>query len=267
MILDTVSVLKGHMKALRREGRARFLVELAASSWRIVKNLSDAANTPRVIRTLARLKDNQPIDQLVALVSSGLGGALRPIQNRNELSRLLKLIQSLHPSIILEIGTAKGGTLFLFSRVCAPSGILMSIDLPGGWYGGGYPAWKAFLYRKFARSHQIIHLLRGDSHSREMSEKVIELLGGKRIDVLFIDGDHSYEGVKKDFINYRNVVRKEGIIVFHDIVYNKFDPDIEVSRFWNEIKSQYETSEIVDDQDQGRFGIGVLHWRGSIQTC
>ena len=37
-----------------------------------------------------------------------------------------------------------------------------------------------------------------------------------KIDVLFIDGDHTYEGVKKDFELYSNLLSENGIIVIHD---------------------------------------------------
>lgn len=37
-----------------------------------------------------------------------------------------------------------------------------------------------------------------------------------KIDVLFIDGDHSYEGVKKDFELYSNIMADKGIIIIHD---------------------------------------------------
>ncbi len=36
-----------------------------------------------------------------------------------------------------------------------------------------------------------------------------------KIDVLFIDGDHTYEGVKKDFELYSNLLSENGIIVIH----------------------------------------------------
>jgi predicted O-methyltransferase YrrM len=36
------------------------------------------------------------------------------------------------------------------------------------------------------------------------------------IDVLFIDGDHSYEGVKKDFELYSTLLSDKGIIIIHD---------------------------------------------------
>jgi len=37
-----------------------------------------------------------------------------------------------------------------------------------------------------------------------------------KIDVLFIDGDHSYEGVKLDFDLYSNIITDKGIIIIHD---------------------------------------------------
>jgi len=37
-----------------------------------------------------------------------------------------------------------------------------------------------------------------------------------KIDVLFIDGDHSYEGVKSDFELYSTILSEKGIIMLHD---------------------------------------------------
>jgi hypothetical protein len=37
-----------------------------------------------------------------------------------------------------------------------------------------------------------------------------------KIDFLFIDGDHSYEGVKKDFELYSTILSEKGIIMLHD---------------------------------------------------
>ena len=35
-------------------------------------------------------------------------------------------------------------------------------------------------------------------------------------DFLFIDGDHSFEGVHRDFESYKNKISKNGVIAFHD---------------------------------------------------
>jgi len=41
--------------------------------------------------------------------------------------------------------------------------------------------------------------------------------GRAAVDLLFIDGDHSYEGCRLDFEMYRDLVAPDGLIVFHDI--------------------------------------------------
>jgi predicted O-methyltransferase YrrM len=61
-------------------------------------------------------------------------------------------------------------------------------------------------------------LIQGDSHSIETLRKIEGILKGRKVDFLFIDADHSYEGVKKDFEMYSPLVRKGGIIAFYDII-------------------------------------------------
>jgi len=83
-------------------------------------------------------------------------------------------------------------------------------------------------------------------------------LDGESLDFLFIDGDHTYDGVKKDFEIYGRYVRKNGIIAFHDIVPGPSERVGGVPRFWNEIKHQFDYVELVKNWKQGGFGIGVI---------
>jgi predicted O-methyltransferase YrrM len=188
-----------------------------------------------------------------------LGISIKPAQVKEEITQLLKLLAKLQPKIVCEIGTAGGGTLFLFSRVSSPSSTIISIDLPGGPFGGGYPEWKIPFYKSFIKRGQRLYLIRADSHDTKTLEKVKRALGDKKIDFLFIDGDHTYEGVKKDFEMYSPLVRKRGIMAFHDICPHPPQTGCEVDMFWREIKDKYEHIEIVRDWKQGWAGIGVLH--------
>ena len=70
----------------------------------------------------------------------------------------------------------------------------------------------------------------GDSHLDETLNKVKEI--SPVYDFLFIDGDHTYAGVKKDFEMYVPLVKERGLILMHDIT-NK---DAGVKDFWKEIK-------------------------------
>jgi cephalosporin hydroxylase len=65
--------------------------------------------------------------------------SISPAQVKEEIMELLKILARHKPQTILEIGTAKGGTLFLFTRVASSDAGIISIDLPGGRFGGGYP--------------------------------------------------------------------------------------------------------------------------------
>lgn len=67
----------------------------------------------------------------------------------------------------------------------------------------------------------------------------------KKIDILFIDGDHSYNQVEFDYKTFSPFVVKNGLIIFHDTN----DPNIpDVSKFVSEIK---EVSKINLTQYQG----------------
>lgn len=182
------------------------------------------------------------------------GISIKPVQVRDEIAELLAILDKLKPRALLEIGTANGGTLFLFTRVAISDATIISVDLPGGPFGGGYPRWKIPLYKSFTRDGQKIFLIRSDSHNPKTLNQVKEILGNGRLDFLFIDGDHTYEGVKRDFEMYSPLVRKGGIIAFHDIVPHPPETGCEVNRFWNEIKRNYRYLEIVKDWGQGWAG-------------
>ncbi|MEM2145352.1 MAG: class I SAM-dependent methyltransferase [Candidatus Jordarchaeaceae archaeon] len=186
--------------------------------------------------------------------------AIFPAQMKEEIIQLLEKIVLLKPKALLEIGTANGGTLFLFCRVATPETLIVSMDLPGGRFGGGYPEWKIPLFRSFALTQKIF-LLQVNSHDSTTLEKMKEILKEQKIDFLFIDGDHTYEGVRKDFQMYGSLVRKGGIIAFHDIVPGPPENVGGVPQFWHEIKNakNYKCSEIVSDWDQEGCGIGVIY--------
>jgi len=183
---------------------------------------------------------------------------IRPAQIYEEILELAELVVKLKPRRVLEIGTYNGGTLYTWCQLALEDAEIISIDLPGGLFGGGYPKWRAVLYQHFRKPRQKLHLVRGDSHDPNILEEVEKILGGEKLDFLFIDGDHSYEGVKKDFEMYSPLVRSGGIVAFHDIVPRPPENVGGVPRFWSEVKSRFKHIEIVKDWHQGGYGIGVL---------
>jgi predicted O-methyltransferase YrrM len=88
---------------------------------------------------------------------------------------------------------------------------------------------------------------------------VQNILSGRQLDLLFIDGDHTYEGVKSDFEMYSPLARDGAVIAFHDILEHPPKLGVEVDRYWNEIKAGYRHVEIVSAR-RPWGGIGVL-WK------
>jgi len=184
---------------------------------------------------------------------------IRPGQVKDEIMGLLEILMRYRPKFILEIGTGRGGSFFLFTRVAASDATLITIDLPFGALGGGCSELKMPYYESFALPGQKIYLPRMDSHKETALHAINRILDGHELDFLFIDGDHTYQGVKKDFEMYGKLVRKGGIIAFHDIVPGPPENVGGVPRFWNEVKYNFNYAELIKDWKQSGCGIGVIY--------
>jgi GT2 family glycosyltransferase/predicted O-methyltransferase YrrM len=187
------------------------------------------------------------------------GHNIAPIQVRDEIRSVLEVLTNMKPRNLLEIGTANGGTLFLLCNMASPDATVISIDMPGGKFGGDlYQNWKTPIYESFRKDRQRIHLLRDDSHKSNTFNEIKKILDSEKLDFLLIDGDHTYDGVRRDFEMYSHLIKNGGIICFHDI--KKGPPKMVggVPRFWAEIKSRYLNVEIVADRTTEGYGIGIL---------
>jgi hypothetical protein len=80
-----------------------------------------------------------------------------------------------------------------------------------------------------------------------------------------IDGEHRYRGVKNDFSLYSPLVKQNGLIVLHDILFHPKIRSCKVEKFWNEIKNKFKYKEFIDigdDRGWGQWGgIGVIYFR------
>ena len=180
------------------------------------------------------------------------------MQKLSELHDLLEFLQGRQMNTVVEIGTAGGGTFFALCQIAPADAHIISIDLPGGPFGGGYDPADAHIFKTYAKMGQTLFLIPKDSHDEATKKDLLDRLKGRQIDVLFIDGDHTYEGVKKDFEMYSPFVKKGGVIIFHDICKHATVPDCQVDKLWNEIKDNYEHKELIDPNETDWGGIGII---------
>jgi glycosyltransferase involved in cell wall biosynthesis len=195
--------------------------------------------------------------------------AVGAVQKHSELGPLLQLVAQARPRTIVEIGTARGGTFWAIAQTAPDDALLVSMDIPAGSpldvNSGGEDVYTGRGERKklkdLIKPTQGLRLIDMNTQLPQAKGALAHALNGRMVDLLFIDGDHRYEGVKHDFDTYSQFVAPGGIVAFHDIV-THYDKRVGVSKFWDEIKMQYEYEEFVGPETWGYTpwgGIGVLY--------
>jgi len=118
----------------------------------------------------------------------------------------------------------------------------------------------------------VVPEIRGNTHDQKTLNALKKRLNGRAIDILFIDANHSYDSVKKDYEMYSPLCT--GVIGFHDIESGRYaNQTIDgVYRFWDELKNtrypdtatneKYIFSSIhyahFDDKIRRTLGIGIM---------
>ena len=130
----------------------------------------------------------------------------------DEAALLYSLARNAQSGPFAEIGRFKGGSTFVFASAL-PEGIelwsydlhvALSPDLPGALLDAELQA----ALERYGLAHKV-HLLVADSRKVEPPGP---------LEVLFVDGDHTYEGAKADFDRWGEFVRPGGHLLFHDAV-------------------------------------------------
>lgn len=175
------------------------------------------------------------------------------LQNEWEFDTFLSLYSTKAPETIVEIGSFFGGTLWSWIKANKKLKKLTSVDYLIGPSDGRYdemlkarsnwPAWT-----KDLEFYEIL----GDSHSSKTIKKVLEKNERETVDMLFIDGDHTMDGVLADFVNYGSVVKPGGWIVFHDSV---GIPDVKKALEAIKSMNHYHSIEIYE---KGGWGLTIL---------
>jgi predicted O-methyltransferase YrrM len=153
-------------------------------------------------------------------------------QERESISRFANTIADHEPEVVVEIGSSLGGSFYLWNRYLDSSRFLVSVDID-------FPGQRGSFFDEFDPETET-RCVEGNSHTEETFERVVQALGEREVDFLYIDGDHSYEGVKQDFDRYRSLLADDGIVGLHDVTH----PNNGVPAFWTELQDEYQTTEI-----------------------
>lgn len=183
----------------------------------------------------------------------GFSGTKWP-QFQEEIQAFIKLLQDSGVKSYLEVGCRHGDTFHAVGLALPKGSLLVAVDLPGarsGKHTGGKSpgSYKALhrAARDLKRRGQKTVVIIGDSHSSEVIESTRKY---SPFDAVFIDGDHSLDGVRDDWHDYGPM---GNLVAFHDIHAEDKGPVV----LFNELKQEHRYEEFAF-YDRG--GIGVV-WR------
>lgn len=136
-------------------------------------------------------------------------------QDSWEVWQMLKEVAVIKPKVIVEIGCDCGGFLYTLTKAF-PEADIVGIEI-----------------KQRAELHEF-RMIYGDSQDPATVSRLVSHLRPRKIDFLFIDGDHHYNAVRTEYQLYAPLVRPGGIIGFHD-TNNRGIDGVEVDRFMAEL--------------------------------
>jgi cephalosporin hydroxylase len=185
------------------------------------------------------------------------------LQGNWEFSELLKIVGSHNPIRSMEIGSFYGGTLWhwinlTWSLVASVDMLVSETDPRRKEQEECRVKWKPWATAK----GKTLETFLGDSSS---PEAIAFMERYAPYDFFFLDGNHTYGGVKADFENCLRLASKGAMIAMHDILPAPYWTSIEVWKFWNElVEKGYVTQVLCSRNDQyfgqtrDTWGIGVV---------
>lgn len=165
---------------------------------------------------------------------------------------MLALMALLRPRRYVELGTHHGFSFFAACQGAEAAGTGTECVAIDTWQGDEH-AWhyEEDVYESFAA------LLRSQHpgphfHIRSLFDDAVGLFDPGSIDLLLIDGLHTYEAVRHDYETWRPKMSGRGVILFHDTEVRM--RDFGVWRLWEEVSRDHPACNLLHGH-----GLGILH--------
>ncbi|MCW5696100.1 MAG: class I SAM-dependent methyltransferase [Bauldia sp.] len=164
------------------------------------------------------------------------------------------LVKVHRPAVLVELGTHSGNSYSAFCQAIVSENTgtrAFAVDTwAGDRHSGSYgeevfTEWNAFHERHWSKVSSLLRMTFDDA---------LPLFADGSVDLLHIDGLHTYEAVEHDFASWLPKLSQRAIVLFHDT--QSRIQDFGVWRFWEEIRDRHPSFEFVHSHGLGVLAVG-----------
>lgn len=170
------------------------------------------------------------------------------------------LVTAVRPKLLVELGTQGGQSYFTFCQAMKDQGVDGLAYAVDTWEGDAHTknyddeTYQSVAKHNRATYHGFSYLL------RMLFSDALQHFSDDTVDLLHIDGLHTYDAVAEDFRTWFPKVKPGGIVLFHDIRARILD--FGAWRFWDELERAWPETFAFNHG----FGLGVLRKPGGDRT-
>jgi ubiquinone/menaquinone biosynthesis C-methylase UbiE len=149
---------------------------------------------------------------------------------------LFSLMEAMRPRRYVELGSHAGASFFSACqhlKMNGGYGEAIAVDIWEGDHQAGFYDEHVFNNFKYQLKK---HFPKNGSYIRGYFSQAVKMFEKNSIDLLHIDGLHTYEAVKEDYETWLPVLSENGVILFHDT--SEYQGDFGVWQLFEEVKEQ-----------------------------
>ena len=162
------------------------------------------------------------------------------------------LIKEIKPKIFVELGTHSGNSYFSFCQAVSEANLTTKCYAVDNWQGDEHAGYYGEEIYEHVYAYNKKHYAAFSCLLRMLFDNAIDHFSDESIDLLHIDGLHTYEAVKHDFESWLPKMAHGAVIMFHDtkVRENGFG----VWKLWEELQIRYPLNIEFDHS----HGLGIL---------